>query len=181
MNQSDLASLSPSAEAAGQQARRIAFIQAGWHEDIVGRAREGFLAELAAQGVAPDLVDIFDVPGAFEIPLHAKALAQSGQYQAIVGCGLVVDGGIYRHDFVAHAVIDGLMRVQLDTAVPVLSCVLTPHHFHEHEEHRRYFATHFETKGAEVARACVSTVRALARLQQRLEASVPLRATTVSR
>jgi 6,7-dimethyl-8-ribityllumazine synthase len=173
MNQSDLASLSPAPGSEGHSVRRIAFIQAGWHDDIVGRAREGFLAELAAQGMAPDLVDVFDVPGAFEIPLHAKALAQSGQYQAIVGCGLVVDGGIYRHDFVAHAVIDGLMRVQLDTSVPVLSCVLTPHHFHEHEEHRRYFAAHFETKGAEVARACAATVRGLARLQQHLESAVP--------
>ncbi len=175
MNQSDLASLSsrsaPATGAESDGAHRIAFIQAGWHEDIVGRAREGFLAELTAQGVNADRVDVIDVPGAFEIPLHAQALARSGQYQAIVGCGLVVDGGIYRHDFVAHAVIDGLMRVQLDTGVPVLSCVLTPHHFHEHDEHRRYFGTHFVTKGAEVARACVATVRGLAQLHQRLGAA----------
>ena len=73
-------------------------------------------------------------------------------------------GGIYRHDFVAHAVIDGLMRVQLDTGVPVISAVLTPHHFHEHAEHRRYFSEHFVVKGGEAARACLATVAALARL-----------------
>lgn len=143
---------------------RFAFVQAGWHADIVGRAREAFFAELGQHDVPPDAVDVFDVPGAFEIPLHAQRLARSGRYAAIVGCGLVVDGGIYRHDFVAHAVIDGLMRVQLDTGVPVISAVLTPHHFHEHAEHRRYFSEHFVMKGGEAARACLATVAALARL-----------------
>ena len=98
------------------------------------------------------------VPGAFEIPLHAQQLAASGRYDAIIGCGLVVNGGIYRHEFVAAAVIDGLMRVMLDSGVPVLSAVLTPRDFHEHDEHRRFFAQHFVTKGAEVARAALATL-----------------------
>ena len=75
--------------------------------------------------------------------------------------GFVVNGGIYRHEFVATAVIDGLMRVQLDTDVPVFSVVLTPHHFHEHDEHLTYFGEHFVKKGAEAARACVATVTSL--------------------
>lgn len=75
-----------------------------------------------------------------------------------MAAGLVVDGGIYRHEFVATAVIDGLMRVQLDTDVPVFSVVLTPHHFHEHDEHVRYFAEHFVKKGAEAANAVAATL-----------------------
>lgn len=71
------------------------------------------------------VVDIFDVPGALEIPLHAKTLAETGRYDAILGTAFVVDGGIYRHDFVAGTVLDGLMTVQLQTNVPVLSAVLT--------------------------------------------------------
>lgn len=137
---------------------RLAFIQASWHKDIVDQARTSFFAELSRLGVLSSAVRVFDAPGAFEIPLLAKRLASTGHYAAIVACGLVVDGGIYRHDFVATAVIDGLMAVQLETGVPVLSCVLTPHHFHDHAEHRRYFAEHFVQKGAEVARACVQTV-----------------------
>ncbi|WP_204322835.1 6,7-dimethyl-8-ribityllumazine synthase, partial [Streptococcus pneumoniae] len=66
-------------------------------------------------------VDLFEVPGAFEIPLQAKLLARTGRYAAIVAAGFVVDGGIYRHEFVADAVISGLMRVQMDTDVPVIS------------------------------------------------------------
>ena len=114
-----------------QSASRIAFIQASWHKDIVDQSRLGFIEGLAALGVNADQVDFFDVAGAYEIPLHAKLLARSGRYAGIVGAALVVDGGIYRHDFVAPAVIDGMMRVQLDTEVPVFSVVLTPHHFHE--------------------------------------------------
>ncbi|MCX4098664.1 6,7-dimethyl-8-ribityllumazine synthase [Nocardia sp. alder85J] len=140
---------------------RIAFVRANWHRAIVNQAYEGFLAEYRDLGFAPETVDVFDVPGAFEIPLHAQRLARSGGYAAVVAAALVVDGGIYRHEFVAGAVIDGLMRVQLDTDVPVFSVVLTPHHFHEHSEHVNYFTDHFVTKGAEAARALATTLSSL--------------------
>ncbi|MDB4977463.1 MAG: ribH 2 [Myxococcaceae bacterium] len=145
---------------------RIAFIQSCWHRDIVDQLRTSFLAEIERLGHAPANIDLYEVPGAFEIPLHAQLLAKSGRYGAIVAAGLVVDGGIYRHEFVAEAVISGLMRVQLDTQVPVLSAVLTPHHFHEHDEHRRYFFEHFSVKGREAASACSKTLANLAALRR---------------
>ena len=145
---------------------RFAFIQAHWHHDIVNQGRDAFLAEMGRHGVPRDAIDLFEVPGAFEIPLHAKKLAQSGRYAAIVACGFVVDGGIYRHEFVADAVIKALMSVQLDTGVPVLSAVLTPLHFHEHEEHRRFFSEHFVVKGTEAAQACLQTVQSLQRIDE---------------
>ncbi|MGZ4561847.1 MAG: 6,7-dimethyl-8-ribityllumazine synthase [Mycobacteriaceae bacterium] len=141
--------------------KRIAFVAASWHKQIVDRARDAFLEEIAACGYPSNQVDIYDVPGAFEIPLYAKKLADTGRYCAIVGAALVADGGIYRHEFVASAVIDGLMRVQLDTEIPVISVVLTPHHFHEHPEHSSYFDRHFAIKGAEAARTCSATIEAL--------------------
>jgi 6,7-dimethyl-8-ribityllumazine synthase len=147
---------------------RIAVVCSSWHQDIVDQARLALTDELHSLGWPAEALDFFELPGAFEIPLHALKLAQSGRYRAIVACGLVVDGGIYRHDFVTSAVIDGLMRVQLDTGVPVFSAVLTPHHFHEHEEHRRYFAAHFVHKGREVAQACARTMLALAETERRL-------------
>jgi 6,7-dimethyl-8-ribityllumazine synthase len=51
-----------------------------------------------------------------------------------------------------------MMQVQLETEVPVMSVVLTPHYFHEHGEHERYFFEHFKVKGAEAARACAQTL-----------------------
>jgi 6,7-dimethyl-8-ribityllumazine synthase len=149
--------------------KRIAFVQATWHRDIVDQARRSFLDEVSQLGVPADSIDVFEVPGVFEIPLHAKLLAESGQYQAIVAAGFIVDGGIYRHEFVSTAVIDGLMRVQLDSRVPVFSVVLTPQHFHEHEEHRRFFVEHFLTKGREAANAVVKTLESLASLRSRAE------------
>ena len=119
-----------------------------------------------AFGVPRTHVDVYTVPGAYEIPLHAKRLARSSRYVGIVACGFVVNGGIYRHDFVANAVIQGLMQAQLDTDVPVFSMVLTPHHFHEHEPHQAFFLDHFVTKGREAAVACVDTVAALGKLPE---------------
>src|SRR5512134_2323977 len=142
----------------GQRATRVAVISANWHAELVARGRQALLDELEQLGIASSEVDCYDVPGAFEIPLLAQALARTRRYAAVVACALVVDGGIYRHDFVAAAVIDGLMRAQLDSGVPVLSAVLTPQAFHEHETHARFFAEHLVLKGREAARACVATL-----------------------
>jgi 6,7-dimethyl-8-ribityllumazine synthase len=165
MNQMMTNSLSTAATAAAATSAgaRIAVICASWHTDIVDRAKQSLLAEFDRSPTPPGQVDQFEVPGAFEIPLLAQTLARSGRYDAVVACALVVNGGIYRHEFVGAAVIDGLMRVQLDTGVPVMSAVLTPRDFHEHEEHRRFFAEHFIKKGVEVAQACLMTIAGLRR------------------
>jgi len=133
---------------------RFAFVKANWHAEIVSKALDGFL-EL----IPTHQVDVFDVPGAFELPLLARDLAASGKYAAVVAAALVVDGGIYRHDFVASAVVNGLLRAGMDTGVPVLSVSLTPHHFQETEHHRRIFHDHFIEKGREAARAALMIVK----------------------
>ncbi|PWL18702.1 6,7-dimethyl-8-ribityllumazine synthase [Falsochrobactrum shanghaiense] len=137
---------------------KIAFIQARWHAEIVDEARKSFIAELEKQAGSNVEVEVFDVPGAYEIPLQAKMLAKTGRYAAIVGAAFVIDGGIYRHDFVAAAVINGMMQVQLETEVPVLSVSLTPHHFHDSKEHRDFFFAHFKVKGVEAAHAALQII-----------------------
>lgn len=139
-----------------QAVPRIAFVQARWHADIVDRCREAFVDEIGRLTEGSAVVEVFDVPGAFEIPLQARALARTGRYAAVVGSAFVVDGGIYRHDFVAEAVVAGLMQAQMDVDLPVLSVVLTPHHFQDTEAHRRFFLEHFKVKGREAAEACLS-------------------------
>lgn len=146
--------------------QKIAFIQAQWHDDIIGQGRESFISEMEKAGFASNQIDIFDVPGSLEIPLQSKWIAETGDYAIIVACGFVVNGGIYRHDFVAQTVIDGMMRVQLDTGVPILSVVLTPLNFHEHESHQKYFFDHFVQKGAEAAGACIKTLENRASFMQ---------------
>ncbi|WP_305967747.1 MULTISPECIES: 6,7-dimethyl-8-ribityllumazine synthase [unclassified Mameliella] len=131
---------------------KIAFIKARWHADIVDNALVGFEKRIAEAGASAEVTP-FDVPGAFEMPLLAKKLGQSDKYDAVVCAALVVDGGIYRHDFVAQAVVDGLMQAQLETGVPTFSVSLTPHHFQPTEEHVGFFRDHFVKKGAEAADA----------------------------
>ena len=106
--------------------QRVAFVQSSWHREVVEECRIAFLEEIEARGIARAQIDLFEVPGSFEIPLHAQILAKTRRYTAIVAAGLVVDGGIYRHEFVADTVIKALMDVQLRTEVPVFSAVLTP-------------------------------------------------------
>ena len=132
--------------------QNIAFIKANWHKDIVNQALIGFSSE-QARLQADWQVQVFDVPGAFEMPLLAQQLAASGRFDAVVAAALVVDGGIYRHDFVAAAVVNGLMQAQLKTGVPVFSVSLTPHHFQPTQEHLQFYTVHLTKKGAEAANA----------------------------
>jgi 6,7-dimethyl-8-ribityllumazine synthase len=152
--------------------QRVAFVQASWHREVVEECRIAFFDEIEARGIAPAQVDVFEVPGSFEIPLHAQLLAKTRRYTAIVAAGLVVDGGIYRHEFVADTVIKALMDVQLRTEVPVFSAVLTPQQFHESAVHFEFFRKHFAIKGIEVAEACAKTLHSLERLRGQVAAGI---------
>jgi 6,7-dimethyl-8-ribityllumazine synthase len=139
----------------------IAYVQASWHTDITEHCKTAFMAELAKDGYGADDIEFFSAPGSLEIPLLAKKLAKTGRYAAVCASGLVVNGGIYRHEFVAQAVLQGIVQTSLETEVPVLSAVLTPHHFHEHAVHEEFFKNHMRTKGKELAEACVSIIERL--------------------
>lgn len=140
----------------------IAFIRARWHADIVDQALEGFKAEAVSRGFSAGNIAVFDVPGAFEMPFLAKKLAETHKFNAIVAAAWVVDGGIYRHDFVASAVVDGLMDAQLATGVPVFSVSLTPHQYQETEFHNDVYIKHMYKKGQEAAGAVAGQLQTLA-------------------
>ncbi|MEP3847808.1 MAG: 6,7-dimethyl-8-ribityllumazine synthase [Paracoccaceae bacterium] len=136
---------------------KFAFIKANWNAEIVDQALVGFKERLSS--LCPNAeIDVFDVPGAFEMPLKAQRLAQTGTYDAIAAAAFVVDGGIYRNEYVAQAVVTGLMDVGLKTDIPILSISLTPHHFQETSEHTGFFHRHFNKKGREAADAALSVV-----------------------
>ena len=140
----------------------IAYVQAAWHTEITDHCRTSFVAEMAKHGYGNGEIEFFSVPGSLEIPLMARKLALTGRYAAVCASGFVVNGGIYRHDFVAQAVLQGIVQTSLETEVPVLSAVLTPHHFHEHAVHEEFFKQHMHTKGKELADACVAIIGQLA-------------------
>jgi len=143
----------------------IAYVQASWHVEITDHCKSAFTAEVAKHGYGPGDVEFFSTPGSLEIPLVAKKLAKTGRYAAVCASGLIVDGGIYRHEFVANAVLQGIVQTSLETEVPVLSAVLTPHHFHEHDAHAGFFKTHMLAKGKELAEACVAIIERLSAVE----------------
>jgi len=142
--------------------KRICFIHASWHLDIVEGLKDNFLAKSADFGLASSQVDVVAVPGSLEIPLQAQLRAKTGLYDAIVVAGFVIDGGIYRHDFVAQAVLDSVMKIQLEQEMPVIYAVLTPHHFHDNSTHEAFFAEHLKKKGIEAANALYQTLKCCA-------------------
>ena len=147
--------------------QRVAFVQSSWHRDVVEECRIAFLAEIEARHIARDRIDIFEVPGSFEIPLHAQILAKTRRYTAIIAAGLVIDD-----EYVAETVIKALMDVQLRTEVPVFSAVLTPQQFHDSAVHHDFFRKHFVIKGIEVAEACANTLHSLERLRGQVAAGI---------
>ncbi len=147
--------------------QRVAFVQSAWHREVIEQCRLAFLAEIEQRGIERARIDLFEVPGSFEIPLHVQLLAKTRRYTAIVAAGLVVDD-----EYIAETVIRALMDVQLRTEVPVFSAVLTPQQFHETAAHFDFFRKHFATKGVEVAEACANTLLSLERLRSQVAAGI---------
>jgi 6,7-dimethyl-8-ribityllumazine synthase len=141
------------------QNKRICFIHASWHVEIVEGLKDNFLEKSAEFGLAASQVDVVAVPGSLEIPLQAQLRAKTGLYDGIVVAGFVIDGGIYRHDFVAQAVLDSVMKIQLEREMPIIYAVLTPHHFHDNSTHEAFFADHLKKKGVEAANALYQTLK----------------------
>ena len=100
---------------------RVAVVAASWHTVVMDGLLDGARRACAAAGVEPTVVR---VPGTFELPVAADALARQG-YDAVVALGVVIRGGTPHFDYVCNAVTDGLARVQLDTGRPVGFGVLT--------------------------------------------------------
>src|ERR1700724_2769578 len=92
--------------------QRVAFVQSSWHREVVEACRTAFLAEIEARHIARAQIDVFEVPGSLEAPVHVQLLAKTRRYTAIVAAGLVVDG-----EYIAEPVIKPRMDVQLRTEV----------------------------------------------------------------
>jgi len=104
---------------------RIGVVASRFNEAIVSRLVEGATDGLRRHGVAEDAIDVAWAPGAFELPLVAARLAQSGEYDAIITLGAVIRGATGHYDLVAGQCAAGVQRAQLDTGVPIVFGVLT--------------------------------------------------------
>ncbi len=104
---------------------RFGIVCGRFNEFVVNPLLEGALRGLRRHGVADDAVDVAWVPGAFEIPIAAKAMAATKRYDAVITLGAVIRGATAHFDYVAGQAASGIQRVSLETDVPVMFGVLT--------------------------------------------------------
>lgn len=103
---------------------RYAVIASRWNGEVVDALVDGARRAFAEHGVADEALDVLRVPGAWELPVLAQRLAQDGRHAVIVALGCVVRGETRHYEHVADECARGLMRVALDSGVPVLNGVL---------------------------------------------------------
>lgn len=142
---------------------RVAVIRARFHPEVADGLLFGALDALREMGAADDAVTVTDVPGTFELPLAARAGAESGRFDAIVALGAVIRGETDHYEHIARAASSGLAVVARETGVPVGFGVLT---VGEEAQARVRSAPGAGTKGGEAARAAVAMVHVLRKLRK---------------
>lgn len=140
---------------------RIACVAARFNEVIVEPLIRGALDALRRHGVGDKQVDIIRVPGAFEMPVVLRKLAQSKRYDALVALGAVVRGDTPHFDYVAGECAGGIGRIALETGVPIAFGVLTTNTLEQAQDRAGGKAGN---KGAEAALTAVEMVSLLRRL-----------------
>lgn len=137
---------------------RVAIVRSLFNRPVTDGLLEGARRALAEMGAAGRAVSVFELPGAFELPLAAKAAAGSGRWDAVIALGAVVEGETDHYEHVAREAASGLAAVARETGVPVAFGVLT---VRREEQARARSAAGPDNKGAEAARAAVMTALAL--------------------
>lgn len=104
---------------------RVAIVVSRFNENVTGALLEGAVATLGEHGVQEQCIRIAWTPGAFEIPLIADRLARSGDFAAVLCLGAVIQGETDHHEYINSAVAQAIMRIGLESGVPVLFGLLT--------------------------------------------------------
>jgi 6,7-dimethyl-8-ribityllumazine synthase len=134
---------------------RVALVCSRFNDLVVERLESGARDVLVRHGVADDAIDTMWVPGAWEIPMAAKAMAGTGRYDAVVGLGAVIRGATYHFEVVANQSAAGLARVALDTGVVVTNGIITVDSIEQALERAGSKAGN---KGVDAAMAALETV-----------------------
>jgi 6,7-dimethyl-8-ribityllumazine synthase len=141
---------------------RVAVVAASWHEQAMGGLVAG--AHEAIDRYKVGSSDVVRVPGAFELPVVAQALARQG-YDAVVALGVVIRGGTPHFEYVCSAATEGLNRVALDTGVPIGFGLLTCDNEKQALD-RAGLEGSIESKGYEATAAALLTAQTLRRVER---------------
>src|SRR5262245_46394557 len=104
---------------------RIAIVVSRFNELVTERLLSGSIDTLRRHGLSEDKITVVKVPGAFEIPLPAKRLADSGQFAAVICLGAVIQGETSHHEYINHPMASAIMQSSLSSGIPVTFGVLT--------------------------------------------------------
>lgn len=140
---------------------KIGIVVARFNEFITSKLLTGALDGLKRHEVSEENIDIAWVPGAFEIPLVASKMAQSGRYDAVICLGAVIRGSTSHYDYVCNEVSKGIAQVSLSTGLPVLFGVLTTENIEQAIERA---GTKSGNKGYECACGAIEMVNLLHQL-----------------
>jgi len=142
---------------------RFGIVASRFNEFITGKLLEGALDAIRRHGAGEDNVEIAWTPGAFEVPLVAKKMAESGKYDAIICLGAVIRGATSHYDYVASEAAKGVAQAGMATGVPIIFGILTTENIEQAIERA---GTKAGNKGFEAAEAAIE----MANLMQSLEA-----------
>ena len=137
---------------------KVGIVVGRFNEFITGKLLSGAEDAFRLHGVAEDDVDVAWVPGAFEIPLVAKKMAESGKYDAVVTLGTVIRGSTPHFDYVSNEVSKGVAGVSMDAGIPVIFGVLTTDTIEQAIERA---GTKAGNKGAEAAISAIEMANLL--------------------
>ncbi|HDJ1552208.1 TPA: 6,7-dimethyl-8-ribityllumazine synthase [Staphylococcus aureus] len=137
---------------------KVAIVVSRFNDFITGRLLGGAKDTLIRHDVNEDNIDVAFVPGAFEIPLVAKKLASSGNYDAIITLGCVIRGATSHYDYVCNEVAKGVSKVNDQTNVPVIFGILTTESIEQAVERA---GTKAGNKGAEAAVSAIEMANLL--------------------
>lgn len=140
---------------------KYALIVSRWNSFVVEALKDGALDTLRRQGVKDEDVTIYYAPGAFEFPLVAKKLADTGKFDAIIALGAVIRGGTPHFEYVAGECTKGLAQVSMDAGIPVTFGVLTVDSIEQAIERS---GTKAGNKGAEAAHTALEMVSLLSKV-----------------
>lgn len=140
---------------------RYAIVAARWHAEIMDRLIDGAHQTLRDRGAADSQIDLFRVPGSFELPLACDRAARSGAYAAVIALGVVIQGETPHHDYINLSVAQGLMQAGQNSQVPILFGVLTCHTI---EQAMDRAGGQVGNKGEEAALAAIEMVHLLRQL-----------------
>lgn len=143
---------------------RFAIVVSHWNSELTSRLADGAVEAIYEAGADPESIQIFHVPGSFELPIACLKAAQSGEFDAVIALGVIIRGDTPHFDYVAMQTSAGIMQASILTGVPILFGVITANDL---EQARKRSGEKSDNKGYEAAHSAVEMVNLFREMNKR--------------